>query len=161
MRRISSYQYFGCLESCSSKSHAQRILILGALSKSDLFIEHLFESEVGSDVKNVMNVCRQLGCTFTEMESGTTMSTPISIRSMTDTTFSIGESGFALRVWSTVLSAFLDEYGIKGHKTILSRNHQGLIDSLRRIGFHVDSNKNGSEKAPNTNATGSLVHYLI
>ena len=143
MRRISSYQYFGCLESCSSKSHAQRILILGALSKSDLFIEHLFESEVGSDVKNVMNVCRQLGCTFTEMESGTTMSTPISIRSMTDTTFSIGESGFALRVWSTVLSAFLDEYRIKGHKTILSRNHQGLIDSLRRIGFHVDSNKNG------------------
>ena len=143
MRRISSYQYFGCLESCSSKSHAQRILILGALSKSDLFIEHLFESEVGSDVKNVMNVCRQLGYTFTEKESGTTMSAPISISSMADTTFSVGESGFALRVWSTVLSAFLDDYTIKGHKTILSRDHEGLIDSLKNIGFNVDSLNNG------------------
>ena len=62
---------------------------------------------------------------------------------MADTTFSVGESGFALRVWSTVLSAFLDDYTIKGHKTILSRDHEGLIDSLKNIGFNVDSLNNG------------------
>ena len=143
MRRISSYKYFGCLKSCSSKSHAQRILILGALSKSDLFIEHLFESEVGSDVKNVMNVFRKLGYTFSETQFGTTLSAPIPFALPTHTTFSIGESGFALRALSTVLSIFTDEYTIEGHKTILSRNHEGLIDSLRSVGFNVDSNKNG------------------
>ncbi len=142
MKRVSSYKYYGCLKSCSSKSHAQRILILGALSKSDLFIDHLFESEVGSDVKDVMNIFRKLGYTFNETQSGTAMNVPNKIGLPNDTTFSIGESGFALRTLSTVLSVFLDEYTIDGHKTILSRNHEDLIDSLRSIGFKVDSIKN-------------------
>ena len=64
-------------------------MILGALSKSELFIEHLFESEVGTDVKSVINVFRKLGYSFNETQSGTTMKPPISFRLPTDTTFSI------------------------------------------------------------------------
>ncbi len=117
-------------------------MILGALSKSELFIEHLFESEVGTDVKSVMNVFRKLGYSFNETQTGTTMKPPISFRLPTDTTFSIGESGFALRTLSTALSVFLDAYRIEGHKTILSRNHEGLIHSLRGVGFNVESDQN-------------------
>ena len=143
MKRISPFTYHGRIQSCTSKSHAQRILILGALSKSDVFIEHLFEAELGADVQDVMNVCRKLGYTFSENKAGTQMTAPSSFTQLADTTFSIGESGFALRALSTILSAFMDTYTIEGHKTILTRDHKGLIASLKSTGFEVDSENNG------------------
>ena len=47
--RTEPYVYRGRFESCRSKSHAQRILILGALSRKEVFIEHFVESEMGDD----------------------------------------------------------------------------------------------------------------
>ena len=142
MKRINPYKYHGSLQSCSSKSHAQRILILGALSRKDVFIKNFFETEIGQDVHHVMIACKQLGYTFKADHLGTQMIAPKSLPD-SGTEFLIGESGFALRTLSTVLSFFLDNYTLRGHKTLLKRNHEGLIHSLKAIGFDVLSNDGG------------------
>lgn len=142
MRKINPYKYHGSLLSCGSKSHAQRILILGVLSKSDVFIENFIEESVGTDVKHVMGVCRQLGFEFKQESNGIQMMPPESIQIAPEPSFSIGESGFALRTLSTVLSNYTDSYILEGKNTILSRDHRGLIKSLRSLGFLIISKEN-------------------
>ena len=47
--RIEPYFYQGRLESCRSKSHAQRLLILSALSRKEVFIEQKVRATSGTD----------------------------------------------------------------------------------------------------------------
>ena len=143
MKQINPFTYFGSIQSCTSKSHAQRILILGFLSKRDVFIENLFQSESGEDVRNLITVLTQLGQEFIEKKTGTYMKAPSDGFVYSSESISIGESGFALRALSTVLSRFLDKYELHGTKTILKRNHLELIKSLKKIGFQVSSMRSG------------------
>ena len=139
MKRINSYKYHGNIQACSSKSHAQRILILGLLTRSEVFIEQFFETEVGTDVQHMMGVCKQLGYKFKQTNAGTLMKAPDSAYTVSNTSFLIGESGFALRTLSAILSNFTDTYTIHGHKSILTRDHKELIESLQNIGLNVIS----------------------
>ena len=143
MKQISPFTYFGSIQSCTSKSHAQRILILGFLSKRDVFIENFFQSESGEDVRNLIEVLTQFGQEFFEKKTGTCMKASSGGFVYSSESISIGESGFALRTLSTVLSRFLEKYEIHGTKTILKRNHLELINSLKNIGFNVSSTHSG------------------
>ena len=142
MKKISPYKYHGSISSCGSKSHAQRILILALISRSSLFIKNFIIEEIGTDVQHVLKVCEQLGFTYKQEPDGIQFIAPNSLLFHPESNFNIGESGFALRTLSTVLSALTDSYVIEGEKTILNRDHKGLIESLKNIGFEVISDNN-------------------
>ena len=142
MKKISPYKYHGSISSCGSKSHAQRILILALISRSTLFIKNFIIEEIGNDVQHVLKVCEQLGFTYIQEPDGIQFIAPNSLLIHPESNFNIGESGFALRTLSTVLSALTDSYVIEGEKTILNRDHKGLIESLTNIGFEVNADNN-------------------
>ncbi len=142
MKKISPYKYHGSISSCGSKSHAQRILILALISRSSLFIKNFILEEIGTDVQHVLKVCEQLGFTYKQEPDGIQFIAPNSLLIHPESNFNIGESGFALRTLSTVLSALTDSYVIEGEKTILNRDHKGLIESLKNIGFEVNADNN-------------------
>ena len=142
MKKISPYKYHGSISSCGSKSHAQRILILALISRSSLFIKNFIIEEIGTDVQHVLKVCEQLGFTYIQEPDGIQFIAPNSLLVHPESNFNIGESGFALRTLSTVLSALTDSYVIEGEKTILNRDHKGLIESLKNIGFEVNADNN-------------------
>ena len=142
MKKISPYKYHGSISSCGSKSHAQRILILALMSRSSLFIKNFIIEEIGTDVQNVLKVCEQLGFTYQQEPDGIQFIAPNSHLVHPESNFNIGESGFALRTLSTVLSALTDSYVIEGEKTILNRDHKGLIESIKNIGFEVSADNN-------------------
>ena len=142
MKKISPYKYHGSISSCGSKSHAQRILILALISRSSLFIKNFIIEEIGTDVQHVLKVCKQLGFTYNQEPDGIQFIAPNSLLIHPESNFNIGESGFALRTLSTVLSALTDSYVIEGEKTILNRDHKGLIESLKNIGFEVNADNN-------------------
>ena len=142
MKKISPYKYHGSISSCGSKSHAQRILILALISRSSLFIKNFIIEEIGTDVQHVLKVCEQLGFTYKQEPDGIQFIAPNSLLIHPESNFNIGESGFALRTLSTVLSALTDSYVIDGEKTILNRDHKGLIESLTNIGFEVNADNN-------------------
>ncbi|MGB1452509.1 MAG: 3-phosphoshikimate 1-carboxyvinyltransferase, partial [Crocinitomicaceae bacterium] len=142
MKKISPYKYHGSISSCGSKSHAQRILILALMSRSSLFIKNFIIEEIGTDVQHVLKVCEQLGFTYQQEPDGIQFIAPNSLLIHHESNFNIGESGFALRTLSTVLSALTDSYVIEGEKTILNRDHKGLIESLKNIGFEVNADNN-------------------
>ena len=142
MKKISPYKYHGSISSCGSKSHAQRILILALISRSSLFIKNFIIEEIGTDVQHVLKVCEQLGFTYKQEPDGIQFIAPNSLLIHPESNFNIGESGFALRTLSTVLSALTDSYVLEGEKTILNRDHKGLIGSLKNIGFEVNADNN-------------------
>ena len=142
MKKISPYKYHGSISSCGSKSHAQRILILALMSRSSLFIKNFMIEEIGTDVQHVLKVCEQLGFTYQQEPDGIQFIAPNSLLIHPESNFNIGESGFALRTLSTVLSALTDSYVLEGEKTILNRDHKGLIESLKNIGFEVNADNN-------------------
>lgn len=142
MKKISPYKYHGSISSCGSKSHAQRILILALMSRSSLFIKNFIIEEIGTDVQHVLKVCEQLGFTYQQEPDGIQFIAPNSLLIHPESNFNIGESGFALRTLSTVLSALTDSYVIEGENTILNRDHKGLIASLKNIGFDVNTENN-------------------
>ena len=142
MKKISPYKYHGSISSCGSKSHAQRILILALISRSSLFIKNFIIEEIGTDVQHVLKVCEQLGFTYIQEPDGIQFIAPNSLLVHPESNFNIGESGFALRTLSTVLSALTDSYVIEGEKTILNRDHKGLIESIKNIGFEVSADNN-------------------
>ena len=142
MKKISPYKYHGSISSCGSKSHAQRILILALMSRSSLFIKNFIIEKIGTDVQYVLKVCKQLGFTCKQEPDGIQFIAPNSLLIHAESNFNIGESGFALRTLSTVLYAFTDSYIIEGEKTILNRDHKGLIESLKNIGFEVNADNN-------------------
>lgn len=142
MKKISPYKYHGSISSCGSKSHAQRILILALISRSSLFIKNFIIEEIGTDVQHVLKVCEQLGFTYQQEPDGIQFIAPNSLLVHPESNFNIGESGFALRTLSTVLSALTDSYVIEGEKTILNRDHKGLIESIKNIGFEVNADNN-------------------
>lgn len=142
MKKTSPYKYHGFIPSCGSKSHAQRILILALMSRSSLFIKNFIIEEIGTDVQHVLKVCEKLGFTYQQEPDGIQFIAPNSLLIHPESNFNIGESGFALRTLSTVLSALTDSYIIGGEKTILNRNHKGLIESLKNIGFKVNTDNN-------------------
>ena len=142
MKKISPYKYHGSISSCGSKSHAQRILILALMSRSSLFIKNFIIEKIGTDVQHVLKVCEQLGFTYQQEPDGIQFIAPNSLLIHHESNFNIGESGFALRTLSTVLSALTDSYVIDGEKTILNRDHKGLIESLTNIGFEVNADNN-------------------
>ena len=138
--RIEPYFYQGCVESCRSKSHAQRLLILSALSRKEVFIEHLFEDRVGDDVVFMISAFRKIGYSFEQNDKGLLMKPPQQQVKHSHMEISIGESGFGLRSFVSVLSHFSKKYVLTGEKTILKRNHSGLIASIKDLGFDVESN---------------------
>ena len=142
MKKISPYKYHGSISSCGSKSHAQRILILALISRSSLFIKNFIIEEIGTDVQHVLKVCEQLGFTYKQEPDGIQFIAPNSLLIHPESNFNIGESGFALRTLSTVLSALTDSYVLEGEKTILNRDHKGLIGTLKNIGFEVNADNN-------------------
>ena len=142
MKKISPYKYHGSISSCGSKSHAQRILILALISRSSLFIKNFIIEEIGTDVQHLLRVCEQLGFTYQQEPDGIQFIAPNSLLIHHESNFNIGESGFALRTLSTILSALTDSYVIEGEKTILNRDHKGLIESLKNIGFEVNADNN-------------------
>ena len=142
MKKISPYKYHGSIFSCGSKSHAQRILILALISRSSLFIKNFIIEDIGTDVQHVLKVCEQLGFTYIQKPDGIQFIAPNLLLIHPEPNFNIGESGFALRTLSTVLSALTDSYVIDGEKTILNRDHKGLIESLTNIGFEVNADNN-------------------
>ena len=142
MKKISPYKYHGSISSCGSKSHAQRILILALISRSSLFIKNFIIEDIGTDVQHVLKVCEQLGFTYIQEPDGIQFIAPNLLSIHPEPNFNIGESGFALRTLSTVLSALTDSYVIEGEKTILNRDHKGLIESLTNIGFEVNADNN-------------------
>ena len=139
MMRIEPYVYQGRFESCCSKSHAQRILILAALYRKEVFIDHLFESRVGDDVGFMISAFRKIGYSFEENDSGLLMKPPKQNNKYSHVEINIGESGFGLRSFASVLSHFSKNYTLAGEKTILKRNHSSLIASIQDLGFDVES----------------------
>ena len=137
--RTEPYVYRGRFESCRSKSHAQRILILGALSRKEVFIEHFVDSEMGDDVNYMLSAFQKMGYSFEMDDEGVLMKPPKRTAKYAHLEISIGESGFGLRTFASVLSHFCETYTLTGEKTILNRDHSGLIESIQDIGFKVDS----------------------
>jgi 3-phosphoshikimate 1-carboxyvinyltransferase len=118
----------GSLIAPSSKSYAQRAIILASVAKGRSVISNVGNND---DVRAAIEVCKAFGAAVTESESSLGIvgcQTPVS------NSFNCGESGFLLRAFTPVAATFNKKIVINGRGSLLNRDQGFLIESLAAFG---------------------------
>lgn len=131
--RASKYQ--GLIEAPGSKSHAQRLLLIAALSKKKSSIAQFDQS---ADNLSMVSALSQFGHQI--YIDGTTVHVEPKLSKTAHATIQIGESGFGLRTLAFVGHCFATSYTINGTGSLLTRSHWATIQTLEALGLEVQHN---------------------
>jgi 3-phosphoshikimate 1-carboxyvinyltransferase len=129
---IQANKYKGHLNAPGSKSHAQRLLLLAALSKNKCIIDQFDNS---ADNLSMLAALRQFNHEL-HIEGARVYVEPNHSKSA-HVAIQIGESGFALRTLAFVGHCFADSYTLNGTGSLLSRSHWATIHTLETLGLVV------------------------
>ena len=132
MKRIDPFIFNQKIEVNASKSHLQRALALSLLAKNETTL-------IGCDQSRDVEACKQilhdLGC---KIEGTNTLYiTPPSLTILEQVEISVGESGLALRMFSSIAKLFAKTVLIQAEGSLLSRPVDSLVESLQKTGILV------------------------
>lgn len=132
-KTILPFKYQGSLVANPSKSYLQRAIICAVLAKenTDLLVDMPSE-----DVAAALRLLPTLGASF---QNGIVTPTSSENRQV-ELILNVGESGLLLRLMSTIGLGFAKRLILQGEGTLLKRSIVSLVDQLRAIGLHVESN---------------------
>ncbi|MFM8243621.1 MAG: 3-phosphoshikimate 1-carboxyvinyltransferase [Crocinitomicaceae bacterium] len=133
MKRIDSFIFNHKIEVNASKSHLQRALALSLLAKNKMT---LIGCDQSRDVEACKKILLDLGCTI---EGNKTLQiTPPVANNFERQEISVGESGLALRMFSSIAKRFAKTVIIHAEGSLLSRPIDSLVDSLQKTGILVE-----------------------
>jgi len=120
----------------ASKSIAQRYILASELGQKKI---RLFNCGDSDDVKNMLKVIQQLGCSISVNANFAELNPSLQFqKSVVD----VGESGLALRLLIPVLSVLSDEFEITGAGTLMKRNIRSAEVFLNDAGIKTKSRDN-------------------
>ena len=132
MKRIDSFNFYHKIEVNSSKSHLQRALALSLLANDESI---LIGCDQSRDVEACKQILRDLGC---KIEGANTLNiTPPSLTNLEQVEISVGESGLALRMFSSIAKLFAKTVIIHAEGSLLSRPVDSLVESIHKTGIIV------------------------
>jgi 3-phosphoshikimate 1-carboxyvinyltransferase len=149
---IQANKYKGHLNAPGSKSHAQRLLLLAALSKNKCIIDQFDNS---ADNLSMLKALRQFNHALhiegarVYVERNHSKSAHVAIQ--------IGESGFGLRTLAFVGHLFASSYSIHGTGSLLTRSHWATIHALESLGLVV---QHEDGKLP-LQISGTIQHFKL
>lgn len=132
---IQANKYEGHLTAPGSKSHAQRLLLLAALSKESSTIQNFDNS---ADNLSTLAALRQLNHKL-RLEGTQVLVEPLPYKNA-QIDIQIGESGFGLRTLAFVGHCFASSYSINGVGSLLTRTHWATINTLEALGLEIQHN---------------------
>ncbi len=127
----------GQIDAPSSKSEAQRAIILAALSKGESWV---FNSGDSEDVLSVITLAKNLGATVENYGDKLTIAGNLSFNT---TEFFCGESGLATRVFSCLATLTDQSICITGKGSLLKRSTKCLEEALSAMNISFRS-QNGN-----------------
>lgn len=136
MKTISPFRINHVVQANTSKSDAQRCLILAAFGSKQTWIHGLDASE---DVHSMKHCLSELGATFHGTNPLRVL--PILPRNQKSIALHVGESGFALRTIAFMSLVCSDDVTILGSGTLLQREQHQLITILKQLGLDIQSNE--------------------
>jgi 3-phosphoshikimate 1-carboxyvinyltransferase len=132
VKRIDSFNFYHKIEVNSSKSHLQRALALSLLANDESI---LIGCDQSRDVEACKQILRDLGC---KIEGANTLNiTPPSLTNLEQVEISVGESGLALRMFSSIAKLFAKTVIIHAEGSLLSRPVDSLVESIHKTGIIV------------------------
>ena len=149
---IQANKYKGHLNAPGSKSHAQRLLLLAALSKNKCIIDQFDNS---ADNLSMLKALRQFNHEL-HIEGASIYVEPNHSKSA-HVAIQIGESGFGLRTLAFVGHLFATSYSIHGTGSLLNRSHWATIHTLESLGLVV---QHDDGKLP-LQISGSIQHFQL
>lgn len=132
---IQANKYRGFIEAPGSKSHAQRLLLIAALSENKSTIAQFDQS---ADNLSMLEALSQFG--HQVHLDGTSVQVEPKQSKTTHAEIQIGESGFGLRTLAFVGHCFATSYSINGTGSLLARSHWATIQTLEALGLEVQHN---------------------
>ena len=149
---IQANKYKGHLNAPGSKSHAQRLLLLAALSKNKCSIQNFDNSADNLSMLAALGQLKhQLSLEGTQVLVEPYQSENASID------IQIGESGFGLRTLAFVAHLFATSYSIHGTGSLLNRSHWATIHTLESLGLVV---QHDDGKLP-LQISGTIQHFKL
>lgn len=138
MKRINPFIFNHQIEVNASKSHLQRALALSLLAEGST---RLLGCDASKDVVACKQILLELGC---KIEGANTLCIIPPLHSDLDQVeISVGESGLALRMFSSIAKLFAKTVIIHAKGSLLSRPVDSLVESLQKTGIIVkQSNSN-------------------
>jgi 3-phosphoshikimate 1-carboxyvinyltransferase len=149
---IQANKYQGSIHAPGSKSHAQRLLLLAALSKNKCIIDQFDNS---ADNLSMLKALRQFNHAL-HIEGARVYVEPSHSKSA-HVAIQIGESGFGLRTLAFVGHLFAGSYSITGDGSLLTRSHWATIHTLESLGLEV---KHEDGKLP-LQITGTIQNFKL
>ena len=132
MKRIDFLKYNHKISVNASKSHLQRALAISLMADGSTTLVGCDESK---DVVACKQILHDLGC---KIEGTNTLYIkPPSLTKLDQIEISVGESGLALRMFSSIAKLFAKTVLIQAEGSLLSRPVDTLIDSLQKTGILV------------------------
>jgi 3-phosphoshikimate 1-carboxyvinyltransferase len=133
VKRINPFVFNHKIEVNASKSHLQRALALSLLAKNKTTLIGCNQSR---DVEACKQILRDLGCTI---EGNKTLRiTPPVAKNFERLEISVGESGLALRMFSSIAKLFAEKVIIHAEGSLLTRPVDSLVESLQKTGILVE-----------------------
>ncbi len=147
----------------SSKSVAQRVLLAGALSATELEIKQVGKND---DVLNMIGVCKKLGAEINWINNNDI--TIIGKVKRPNIRLNVGESGLGVRLTVPIASTFNQRFTIVGKGSLRHRPLHQFKDFLPQMGVEVSLNDkyipisiNGQLQGGNYTVDGSLSSQYI
>lgn len=132
MKRIDPFIFNHKIEVNASKSHLQRALALSLLAEGST---RLLGCDASNDVVACKQILLELGC---KIEGSNTLCIIPPLHSDLDQVeISVGESGLALRMFSSIAKLFAKTVIIHANGSLLSRPVDSLVESLQKTGIIV------------------------
>lgn len=133
MKRIDPFVFNLKIKVNASKSHLQRALALSLLAKNKT---KLLGCDQSRDVEACKQILRDLGCTI---EGNKTLQiTPPIDKKFEQLKISVGESGLALRMFSSIAKLFTKTLIVNAEGSLLNRPVVSLVESLQKTGILVE-----------------------
>jgi 3-phosphoshikimate 1-carboxyvinyltransferase len=129
----------GCILIPSSKSYAQRALALAGLSKGNVAIHRLVESD---DCTAAQNIIQSLGAEFMRENQSLFLHKGIQFKNTENIEINCGESGLSTRLFSAFSLLFDQSFTIQGEGSIAQRTMEMVIEGLNQFGKKAESNNN-------------------
>jgi 3-phosphoshikimate 1-carboxyvinyltransferase len=132
VKRINPFIFNHQIEVNASKSHLQRALALSLLAEGST---RLLGCDASNDVVACKQILLELGC---KIEGSNTLCIIPPLHSDLDQVeISVGESGLALRMFSSIAKLFAKTVIIHAKGSLLSRPVDSLVESLQKTGILV------------------------
>jgi len=132
------FKYKGTIQANTSKSYAQRALILALLSTSETDI---FNVDSSNDVLAIQKCIKQLGAKIIHNPKFLKVVPPIKSK-QSELNLNVNESGLALRMLGVVSTLFSESIVLQGEGTLLNRSQEHLIEVLKSLGLIVEHSEN-------------------